>query len=130
MSRALTRTQVLAWRVSWSHSDKELIAYVLDSLEEADYYETTTNGYVGARVAGKVAVYVLPGYLEWPSRRAAERVDATRFPGGIQSDGTTYWYALSSFRHRGESMPTFEESSEPCSTCWIVPSVTGACGCD
>lgn len=130
MSRALTRQQALGWREAWSHSDKELIAYVLDTLGEADYYEPPSQTYVGARVEGRAAVYVNPGYLEFPTPSAVERVDPSRFPGGIRGDDSGYWYALSTFQHRGESTPAVEELTEPCPECWTVPSVSGECACD
>lgn len=75
-------------------------------------------------------MYVMPGYLTWPSSSAVERVDASKFPGGIRRDGRDHWFLLSTFHQRGEAMPNFKELTEPCPRCWMVPSVSGECDCD
>ncbi|KQY46723.1 hypothetical protein [Cellulomonas sp. Root137] len=133
MSRSLTRQELLVWRENWSYTDKEQIEAALDVLGEADYYEPTSKGYVGARVAGRVALYVAPGYIYWNSPTWTESLDAHLFAGGFDTgeQDTGTWYCLSTFRARdGSSGPGFDELRAPCPRCFTVPSLTGACYCD
>jgi hypothetical protein len=132
MNRPLTRQQLLAWRENWSVADRELIEHALDVLGAVDYYEPTSKQYVGARVGGRVALYVAPGYLYWTSPNWAEGLEARMTPGGLGGgeQETGRWYRLSTFQQRGSSTPSFEELSAPCPVCHLVPSVTGTCGCD
>lgn len=134
MSRSLSRAEVLGWRDNWSHEDKQLIEHALDLLGEKDYYEPNTKQYVGARVGGRLALYVAPGYIYWPSPAWTEQLDPQMIPRGLAGGGENKerWYVLSTFRSRGSSSPkpTFEELKAPCGECFLVPSVTGTCGCD
>lgn len=133
MSRVLTRSQVLAWRENWNIADRELIEYCLDVVGAAEYYEPNSKTYVGARVAGGVAFYVMPGYLYWASPRWTEGLDLEMFPGGLGSNETDpgRWYGLSTFQHRGSpSTLPLDELRAPCPACFLVPSVSGSCGCD
>lgn len=129
MTRPLTRQQVLTWRENWSFTDRALIDHALDLLPEHDYYEPSAAQYVAARVAGRVAVYVAPGYLYWPKATWCIDLDARLIPAGLESDDSGSWYALSIFMKRGESASRFEELSTPCPTCFMVPSVSGDCDC-
>ena len=131
MTRSLTRQQVLRWRENWSFSDLDLIEHALDLLPEQDYYEPSAAQYVGARVAGRVAVYIAPGYVYWPKATWCTDLDTRLVPAGLKSDASgDSWYALSTFMKREESARRFEELSAPCPNCFQVPSVAGACGCD
>lgn len=132
MSRALTREQVLAWRETWSHSDLEKIAHALDVLGEADFYEPPSRQYLGARVAGRVALNIAPGYLYWRSTRFSDLIDVSKFHRGLSGDEAhgVRWYALSTFQRRDDATPSFHELRAPCPTCWMEPSVNGECGCD
>lgn len=131
MTRPLTRQQVLNWRENWSFTDRELIKHSLDLLPEQDYYEPNAAQYVGARVVERVAVYILPGYLYWPKATWSADLDAILIPAGLKVDdnGDT-WYTLSTFVNRGESAHRFDALTAPCPKCFMVPSVSGACGCD
>jgi hypothetical protein len=132
MSRALTRQQLMAWRENWNVTDRVLIEHAIDLLPERDYYEPTSAQYVGARVAGRVALYVAPGYIYWPKPTWSADIDPALIPGGLcggeEQEGR--WYELSTFQQRGSSEPRFEELNAPCPGCFLVPSVSGACGCD
>lgn len=132
MRRVLTRQQVLDWRENWSYSDRELIEHSLEALGEADYYTPPSQQYLCARVGGRVALNIAPGYLYWRSATFADLVDESRFPGGLGGgpEHTGRWYALSTFRQRDEATPNFEEFDEPCPECWMVPSLSGECSCD
>lgn len=130
MSRALTRQQILNWRDGWSFSDRALVEHALDLLPEGDYYEPVSKSYAAARVAGRVAVYIAPGYLYWPRGQWSVDVDPHRVPQGISTDEQDTWYALSTFQQRGTSRPSFEELKAPCPACFMIPSVSGACDCD
>jgi len=131
MTRPLTRHKVLTWREKWSLPDRELIDHALDLLPEQDYYEPSAAQYVGARVAGRVAVYVAPGYLYWPNGTWCSGLDIRLTPKGLQSgDSSDTWYELSTFRQRGESTQSFVELTAPCPDCFMVPSVSGSCDCD
>jgi hypothetical protein len=132
MSRPLVRQQVMTWRESWSIADRELIEHALNQLGEADYYEPNSPQYVGARVGGRVALYIAPGYLYWTSPKWAEGLDVKMIPGGLLSGDQDKgrWYALSTFQERGSSKPSFDELRAPCPVCFLVPSISGACNCD
>lgn len=131
MSRPLTRQQVTNWRDNWSLRDLELIEHALDLLPERDYYEPTSAQYVGARVTGRVAVYVAPGYLYWPKGRWAVNLDPRLVPGGLyRDDDGNSSFGLSTFSDRGATESRFEELTAPCPVCFLAPSVSGACGCD
>ncbi|HYP46810.1 MAG TPA: hypothetical protein VEQ66_16620 [Propionibacteriaceae bacterium] len=132
MSRELARQQLMAWRENWSVADRDLIEQALNQLDEADYYEPNSRQYAAARVGGRVALYIAPGYLYWTSSKWAEGLATQMIPGGLgggeQDKGR--WYALSTFQERGSSQPGFEELRAPCPVCFLVPSVSGACSCD
>ncbi len=63
MGRALTRQQLMGWRENWSVTDREFIEHALDLLPERDYYEPTSAQYAGARVGGRVALYIAHRYI-------------------------------------------------------------------
>lgn len=131
MSREMTRQQVMNWRDGWSSSDRALIESSLDLLPEADYYKPTSAQYIGARVGGRVAVYIAAGYLYWPKGRWAVDLDPQLVPGGLKTDDEGHkWFPLSTFRTRAGAKERFEELSAPCPDCFLVPSVSGECGCD
>ena len=120
----------MSWNDKWSFSDRELIEHALDVLPEQDYYVPSSAAYAAARVAGRVAVYIAPGYLWWPGGTWTTNLDPRLIPGGLQPDGSGLSYALSTFMQRDASKPSLAELTEPCPACFLVPSVTGACGCD
>ena len=130
MARTLSRSQVVAWSDRWSFTDRQLIDAALDALGESDYYEPNSAGYVGARVNGRVAMYLAPGYLYWNAAQWVDAVDAALLPGGVEVDGNGRFYALSSFQNRTRGTPDLAEIREPCPNCFTVPAVTGACFCD
>lgn len=132
MGRTLSRHEVLRWRDNWSGADKVAIEHALSLLPEADYTEPNSKGYVGARVGGRIALYVCPGYLFWTSPRWIEERDPVAMPGGIGADEKNgRWYELSTFGNRGDRIrQTFVELEAPCPRCFMVPTVTGACHCD
>ena len=132
MRRTLTRDQVLSWREGWSHSDLDKIAHALDVLGETDYYEPPSRQYIGARVDGRVALNIAPGYLYWTSTRFSDLIDVSMFPGGLGGGETNgaRWYALSTFQRRDDATPSFDELRAPCPTCWMEPSASGECGCE
>lgn len=130
MTRTLTRQQVLSWRETWSYTDKELIAHALDVLDDVDYYVVASETYVVARMDGRVAVEIAPGYLYWRAARFVSLVDEAKFPGGIRGDAASgWWYTLSTFQPRAGSTPTFEELRDTCPVCWAELPVTGECNC-
>jgi len=130
MSRPLTRQQLTRWRENWSFADVELIAHALDLLPEQDYYEPPSAAYVAARVGGLIAVYIAPGYLFWPKGKWSVDLDPRLIPGGLTPEDNGASYALSTFVEREDSKPAFEELTAPCPVCFLVPSVSGTCGCD
>ncbi len=130
MSRPLTRQQLTSWRENWSFADLELIQHALDLLPERDYYEPTSAAYVAARVGGRVAVYIAPGYLWWPNGTWSVDLDPRLIPRGLWRDDSGNGYGLSTFVERGASKPALAELTAPCPVCFLVPSVSGACGCD
>ncbi len=131
MTRPLTRQQVLNWRENWSFSDRKLIEHALGLLPEQDYYQPSAAQYAGARVAGRVAIYIAPGYLYWPKATWSTDLDTKLIPAGLKSDASgDTWYTLSTFVKHEESSRRFEELTAPCPYCFIVPSVSGACDCD
>lgn len=132
MSRDLTRRQVMEWRSAWSHADQRALEHALDHLAETDYYEPGSKQYVGARVGGRVALYIAPGYLYWTRPGWTDVLDTSLYAGGLldADDGRALWSPLSTFRQHERSGPSLEELAAPCLDCFQVPSVSGACGCD
>ena len=84
-------------------------------------------------VGGRVALQIAPGVLYWTSPKWTERLDLRMFPGGLGGgeEDKGRWYHLSTYMKPGPSGPSIEEEMRaPCPFCFLVPSVTGACGCD
>jgi hypothetical protein len=133
MRHMLTRDQVLGWREHWNLADIKLIEHALDTLGDPYCYETGSRQYVAVQAEGRVALQIAPGYLYWTSPKWSDRIDPTLTPGGLGGGDNDKgrWYALSTFRSRGDaSAPSFEEFAAPCVNCWMTPAVNGACGCD
>ncbi|RZS60644.1 hypothetical protein [Xylanimonas ulmi] len=130
MARTLSRSQVLAWSDRWSFTDRQLIEAAIDALSESDFYEPNSAGYIGARVDGRVAMYIAPGYIFWNAAQWLDAIDPALLTGEIVTDGNGRFYALSNFQDRSSGTPDLAEIRAPCPNCFTVPSETGACFCD
>lgn len=131
MGRPVDRSQVLLWREGWSFTDKLKIEHALDVLPEVDYYVPNSEAYVGARVDGRMATCIAPGYIWWPQEIWIDALDRSLIGEieGNASDG--WWHCLSTFRHRSTGeRALLEELRAPCPRCFTVPTVTDACFCD
>ncbi|QWC84569.1 hypothetical protein KLP28_13480 [Nocardioidaceae bacterium] len=128
MSRSLTRQQVLSWRDTWSRTDKAMVEAAVGALPATTaFYETTS--YAAARVDGRVAVYISPGYLSWSGGQWSAELDPALF-GALDVEDGWAWKPLSTFRPHQGSKPSIEEFDEPWAGCFTVPARNGTCSCD
>lgn len=132
VKRILTRAQVLAWRDSWSHTDKQAIAQALDLLpsDRVEFYEEPSGGRVVATVDEKQAFVIRPGFVSWTKGTWVEGVNTSLFSTGIkvgdQNDGTM-WAELSTSRDSGRSKKRPARDFGTCQTCWQQLPATGTC---